>query len=196
MRDTHIHYRLLPLHDLICEELIFILVLLFHWTILVARHSHSFSSSSSSGRSHFRGTHIHSRVLLPLDDLICESFTFILVLLFARHSLSFSTPSTAQSYLWGTHIHSRSLDLLPLHDLICEALTFILVLSFHCTILFGRHSHSFSFSPSTARSYLGGTHIHSRSLLPLHDLIWEALTFILVLSFPAPDFTDRRPVSR
>ena len=151
MRDTHIHYRLLPLHDLICEELIVILVLLFHWTILVARHSHSFSSSSSSGRSHFRGTHIHSRVLLPLDDLICESFTFILVLLFARHSHSFSTPSTAQSYLWGTHIHSRSLDLLPLHDLICEALTFILVLSFHCTILFGRHSHSFSFSPSRLR---------------------------------------------
>ena len=129
MRDTHIHYRLLPLHDLICEALIFILVLFFHWTVLIARHSHSFSSSSSSGRSHFRGTHIHSRVLLPLDDLICESFPFILVLFFARHSHSFSfSPSTAQSYLRGTHIHSRSL--LPLHDLICEALTFILVSSF------------------------------------------------------------------
>ena len=129
LQGTHIYSRtLLPLHDLICEDLIFIIVFSFSWTILFSRNSHSFSSSSSTGRPYLRGTRIHSRPFLPLDDLICEALAFILVLsfnwtiLFVNHSHSFSS-----CYLRGIHIHSR---LLPLDDLICEALTLILVLSF------------------------------------------------------------------
>ena len=110
LQGTHIYSRtLLPLHDLICEDLIFIIVFSFSWTILFSRNSHSFSSSSSTGRPYLRGTRIHSRPLLQLDDLICKSFTFIFVLLFARHPHSFSSPSTGRSYLRGTHTHSRPL---------------------------------------------------------------------------------------